>query len=538
MQSFSKNNVFSISFGTSLSKLAGCLRQIFIAAAFGVGITYDAFNYAYIIPGFLLIIIGGINGPLHNAVVAVLTPLNKKNGSIVLTQVSIKLSILLLGLAILIYFNSRLLIELLAPNLSYEAKSIATYQLRILTPCIPLSGFIGLSFGALNSRGKFFLSSVSPAITSLTTIFFIAISWVFKEGKTSSYFPTYTGLLAFATLIGTFIQFVIQIWGINKIGLLRVKSTLQLFKNEERRIFRLIIPASFSSGLSQINVFIDMFFASNFQGAASGLAYGNFLIQAPLGILSNSIILPLLPEFSKLRSYGDNRGIQKKLISGIENCFLTTILLTGFFITFNNQIVQLIFQRGAFDYSATLTVKNILISYSVGIPFYLYRDVLVRTYYSIEKTKFPFRVSLIGIVLNIFFDWVLIGAPIQNFGNISPYNFGVVGIILSSVIVNFIVCILLSFNLRNENIHFSNLDLFKKIILMSLSSFIGSIICFGILKNTNNFNSNFAVLLILLFGSLIFFLIYFLLTKYFKVNKFKISKKKYLTIKKTFQNFF
>ena len=78
MHSFLKNNVFSISFGTSLSKLAGCIRQIFIAAAFGIGITFDAFNYSYIIPGFLLIIIGGINGPLHNAVIAVITPLNKK----------------------------------------------------------------------------------------------------------------------------------------------------------------------------------------------------------------------------------------------------------------------------------------------------------------------------------------------------------------------------------------------------------------------------------------------------------------------------
>ena len=100
MHSFFKNNVFSISFGTSLSKLAGCFRQIFIAAAFGVGTTYDAFNYAYIIPGFLLIIIGGINGPLHTAVVAVLTPLNRKQGGIVLTQVSVKLSLILLALAL------------------------------------------------------------------------------------------------------------------------------------------------------------------------------------------------------------------------------------------------------------------------------------------------------------------------------------------------------------------------------------------------------------------------------------------------------
>ena len=526
MHSFLKNSVFSISFGTSLSKLAGCIRQIFIAAAFGVGITYDAFNYAYIIPGFLLIIVGGINGPLHYAVVAVLTPLNKKNGGIVLTQVSIKLSIILLGFAILIYFNSRGLIELLAPNLSYEAKSIATYQLKILTPCIPLSGFIGLSFGALNSRNKFFLSSISPARTSIITIFFILISWIFNQENTSSNFLTFTGLLAFATLTGTFIQFVVQIWEINKIGLLRLETPFKLFKNEEKRIFKLIVPATISSGLSQINVFIDMFFASSFQGAASGLAYGNFLIQAPLGILSNSLILPLLPQFSELRSKEDLRGLQKNLISGIEYCFLTSIFLTGFFITFNNQIVQFVFERGAFDYAATLKVKNILIAYSVGVPFYLYRDLLVRTYYLIEKTKFPFNLSVTGMMLNIFFDWFLIGAPIKNFGNISPYNFGVVGIILSSVIVNLIVCILLSFNLQNEDINLPKLNLLKKFILMSLASFIDSTLCINILKNTHKYNSDFGEFLFLIFGSLAFFIIYFLITKYLKVNKIQIYQKR------------
>ena len=151
-----------------------------------------------------------------------------------------------------------------------------------------------------------------------------------------------------------------------------------------------------------------MFFASTFQGAASGLAYGNFLIQAPLGILSNSLILPLLPKFSKLRSDKDYKGLQNKLLSGIEYCFLTTIFLTGFFITFNNQIVQLVFQRGSFDYPAALKVKNILIAYAIGIPFYLYRDLLVRIYYSIEKTNFPYHLSLAGIIINIFFDWFLI----------------------------------------------------------------------------------------------------------------------------------
>ena len=525
MHSYFKNNVVSITFATSLSKVAGFLRQIFIAAAFGIGITYDAFNYAYIIPGFLLIIIGGINGPLHNAIVAVLTPLKRRDGGLVLTKVSLKLTLLFFILGVVIYYYSGFIINLIAPNLSNEAKSIASYQLRILTPCIPLSVFIGLSFGALNSRNKFFISSISPAITSLITILFISVSWILNHQNTNSNYLFYSGLLATATLTGTCIQFAVQCWEIHKIGLLRFQLKGNSVKDEEKRILKLIAPASISSGLGQINVFIDMFFASSFQGAASGLAYGNFLIQAPLGVLSNALILPLLPKFSKFNSNQETKNLEKSLISGIEYCFLTTLFLTGFFITFNNQIVQLVFQRGAFNYEAATIVKNILIAYSIGIPFYLYRDLLVRTYYAIEKTKFPFKLSLTGIILNSFFDWFLVGAPTSSFGNLSPYNFGVVGIVISSGIVNLFVCIILSLNLKNFEINIPQYILLKKILLISIACSITSALCYSVIKNVNGLNSNIWNLFILILGSLAFLLIYFSMTKLFKVNKFNIFLK-------------
>ena len=517
MNSYFKNNVVSISFATSLSKVAGFIRQIFIAAAFGIGITYDAYNYAYIIPGFLLIIIGGINGPLHNAVVAVITPLKRREGALVLTKVSIKLTLLFFILGVIVYFNSGFLINLIAPNLSDEAKSIASYQLRILTPCIPLSAFIGLSFGALNSRNKFFISSISPAITSLTTILFISASWIINHQNTNYLF--YSGLLAKATLTGTCIQFAVQCWEIHKIGLFKFNSAWHLFKNEEKRIFKLIAPASISSGLGQINVFIDMFFASSFQGAASGLAYGNFLIQAPLGVLSNALILPLLPKFSKFNRNQENRNLEKSLISGIEYCFLTTIFLTGFFITFNNQIVQFVFQRGAFNSEAVFLVKNILIAYAVGIPFYLYRDLLVRTYYAIENPKLPFQLSFAGIILNVFFDWFLVGAPTINFGNLSPYNFGVIGIILSSGIVNLIICIFLTTNFNTYGINIPKNILLKKFVLISLACSITSTICYSVIKDINGLSSNIWELFILVIGFLAFLIIYFSITKLFGVNK-------------------
>ncbi len=519
MHSIFKNNLVSISFATSLSKVAGFVRQIFIAAAFGIGITYDAFNYAYIIPGFLLIIIGGINGPLHNAVVAVITPLNKRDSGIVLTKVSIKLTLLFFIIGLIIFFNSGSLINFIGLNLSPASKSAATYQLKILTPCIPLSAFIGLSFGALNSRNKFFISSISPAFTSLTVIMFISLSWILNyQNSTPNYF-FYTGLLASATLTGTCLQFAIQLWEIHKIGLLRFKSIEYSVKNEEKRILKLIAPASIASGLGQINVYIDMFFASSFQGAASGLAYGNFLIQAPLGILSNALILPILPKFSKSKSDKERKILENILSSGIEKCFLTTLFLTGFFITFNNQIVQFVFQRGAFNYDAVILVKNILIAYSVGIPFYLYRDLLVRTYYAIEKPNLPFQLSLAGIILNIFFDWFLLGAPINDIGNLLPYSFGVIGIIISSGIVNLIICIFLSANLNKYKINLPKTKLLKKIFRISLACLITSTICYLVIKDIDGLNSNILNLTILIIGFLIFSIIYFLTTKLFGVNK-------------------
>ena len=269
-----------------------------------------------------------------------------------------------------------------------------------------------------------------------------------------------------------------------------------------------------------------MFFASGFQGAASGLAYGNFLIQAPLGVLSNSLILPLLPKFSKYKSNQESRNLEKSLTSGIEKCFLITFFLTGFFITFNNQIVQFVFLRGAFNLEAVFLVRNILIAYAIGIPFYLYRDLLVRTYYAIEKPKLPFQLSLAGITLNVFFDWFLLGAPINNIGKLLPFSFGVIGIVISSGIVNLLISIFLSTNLKNNKINLPQIVLLKKIILISLASLITSIICYSVIKDIDSMPSNGTNSVILIGGFLIFSMIYFLTTKIFGVNKLNILLKK------------
>ncbi len=77
------------------------------------------------------------------------------------------------------------------------------------------------------------------------------------------------------------------------------------------------VPASLSSGMIQINVFTDLFFASKIAGAAAALSYANFLVLAPLGIISSSILIPLLPIFVSLSAKENHLKLIKKIHQGL-----------------------------------------------------------------------------------------------------------------------------------------------------------------------------------------------------------------------------
>lgn len=55
---------------TVLSKFAGLARDILVLQAFGTSTVADAYNYAYVLTGNILILFGGLGGPFHSSTVA------------------------------------------------------------------------------------------------------------------------------------------------------------------------------------------------------------------------------------------------------------------------------------------------------------------------------------------------------------------------------------------------------------------------------------------------------------------------------------
>lgn len=444
-----------VAIATLISKVAGLGRQVAIAAVFGVGPVAGAYNFAYVIPGFLLILLGGINGPFHSAIVSTLANKKREEVAPIVETVTTLVVMALLGLTVLLIIFADPLMHLVAPGLYItqeaaqakhisdaafqtlqDTKAIAIVQFRIMAPMAVLAGLIGIGFGTLNAADQYWLPSISPLFSSITVLVGLGIlALQFGSKITLPDYAIYGGaVLAWSILAGAVLQWLVQLPVQWRSGLGGLRPRFDFNRPEVREVIRVLGPATFSSGMMHINVWTDLFFASFIPSAAaavSAMGYASLIVQTPLGILSNMILVPLLPVFSRLKDPENWGELKGRIRQGILITAVAMLPLSALLVALALPIVQVIYERVAFDSDATKITAAVLIAYSVGMFVYLGRDVLVRVFYALGDGDTPFQISIVNIFLNALFDFFLVG----------PY--GAPGLIFSTVSVNVISMIMM-----------------------------------------------------------------------------------------------
>ena len=441
-----------VAVATALSKLAGLLRQQVIAAAFGVGAAYDAYNYAYVLPGFLLILLGGINGPFHSAIVSVLARQSRPEGARVLAAINTLVGAALLGVTLLLLLAADPLITLVGPGLDASRHDIAVLQLRWMAPMALFAGLIGLGFGALNAADVFWLPSVSPLLSSAAVIAGIGLLWWQLGPEISAPSQVIVGgiVLAGSTTLGAVLQWLVQLPALARQGLQGLRLVWDWRHPGVQQVLKVMAPATFSSGMLQINVFVDLFFASGIVGAAAGLGYANLLVQTPLGLISNALLVPLLPVYARLTAPEDRGELIGRIRQGLMLSNVSMLPLGALMVALAGPIVRLVYERGAFNAAAGELVTSLLIAYGIGMGVYLARDVLVRVFYALGDGYTPFRLSVAGIGLNALLDWLLVGGPSPWGLQLPALDFGAPGLVLATVAVNAVTCLALLLMLQRR----------------------------------------------------------------------------------------
>jgi putative peptidoglycan lipid II flippase len=420
-----------VAVATILSKVVGLIRQVAIGAAFGTNAVADAYNFAYVIPGFLLILLGGINGPFYSAIVSVLGKRKKEEAAPIVETMTTLVGIVLLVVTVALALFSGNILDITTPGLDQRpdgaiVRAIAVQQLQIMAPMALLSGLIGIGFGTLNVANQYWLPSISPLLSSITVIIALGVLWL--QLGSQIFAPEnlmYGGIvLAIGTLSGAILQWIVQIVAQIKVGMGGLRLRFDFRHPAVAEVMKIMLPATFSSGMLYINWQINSIFASYIPGAASGLNYANLLVQTPLGVISNIVLVPLLPIFSRLTDPSDWGDLKLRIRQGLILSAFTMLPLGAFMISLSTPMVRLVYERGAFKAEASQLVGSLLIAYGAGMFVYLARDVLVRVFYALGDGNTPFRVSLFNIFLNVFLDWIFI----------KP--FGAQGLVLATVGVN------------------------------------------------------------------------------------------------------
>ena len=471
-----------VALATGLSKVAGLLRQQAIAAAFGVGAAYDAFNYAYVLPGFLLILLGGINGPFHSAMVSVMAKQKRQDSARLLAAVNTLLGLGLLLITVLMVVLADPLITLVGPGLDPEIHALAALQLRLMAPMALLAGLIGLGFGALNAADVYWLPAISPLLSSLAVLVGLGLLWL-QAGSgigTPAWALIGGAVLALSTLAGAFLQWLIQLPALARQGLGQLRLNFAWRQPGVREVLQVMWPATLSSGMLQINVYTDLFFASGISGAAAGLGYAGLLVQTPLGILSNMLLVPLLPVFARLSAPEKRDELISRIRQGVMLSNASMLPLGALMIALAAPIVALIYERGSFDAAAARLVVGILMAYGLGMPAYLARDVLVRVFYALGDGQTPFRISMAGIGLNGIFDWLLVGGPTPSGLVLPALNSGAPGLVLATVVVNLVSCMVLLLALQQRLGRLPLISWGRDTLLLGVAALVAALAAWGL----------------------------------------------------------
>lgn len=434
-----------VAIATLISKVFGLVRQQAIAAAFGVGAAVDAYNYAYVIPGFLFILLGGINGPFHSAIVSALAKRGKSEAAPLVETITTLIGGILLFVTVGLIIFADPLIDLVAPGLTrtaegLEIRAIAIQQFRIMAPMALLAGLIGIGFGTLNAADMYWLPSISPLFSSVAVIGGLAFFAMQVGDKITQ--PKYAlagGLvLAWGTLAGAAMQWLIQVFAQWRSGLGTLRFRFEFQQPGVQDVMKVMIPATLSSGMLQINVYTDLFFASYIPQAAAAMGYAGLLVMTPLGIISNVILVPFLPIFSRLADPNNWHELKQRIRQALILTGITMLPLSALMVTLALPIVRVVYERVAFKQSASQFVAPVLMAYGIGMFVYLGRDVVVRVFYALGDGETPFRVSILNIVLNAVLDYFLVK------------YFGAPGLVLATVGVNIISMVMLLWLLNSK----------------------------------------------------------------------------------------
>ena len=425
--------------GILMSRLAGLVRQHFLARYLGLSDSADAFNAAFRIPNFLQNLFG--EGVLSASFIPVYARL-RANGedeeaanvaNAVFSLLAIATSLLVVaGIA-----ATPLLIALIAPGFTGAKRELTITLVRILFPGAGLLVLSAWCLGVLNSHRKFLISYSAPIVWNVAII--AALIW--RGGQVPEF--DLAVVAAWASVIGSAAQLLVQVPAVLSL-LHHFNITWDTVSANVRTVVANFLPVFVGRGVVQIRGYIDAVIASLLgTGALAALTNAQALYMLPVSLFGMSVSAAELPAMSSaVGSTADvAEYLRSRLDGGLRRIAFLVIPSAMAFLALGDILAGALFKSGRFTQADSVYVWSILAGSAVGLLASTLGRLYASTYYALRDARTPLRYAIVRVVLTSGLGY-LFAIPLPKLLGIDAH-WGVAGLTASAGIAGWVEFVLL-----------------------------------------------------------------------------------------------
>ncbi|MFJ5773454.1 murein biosynthesis integral membrane protein MurJ [Streptomyces sp. NPDC093094] len=416
--------------------LLGLVRDQALAQLFGAGSDTDAFLVAWTVPEFAatLLIEDGLAFALVPAFsVALARRARGGAGDPVRALVTSTLPGLVLALVAaggLTVLTAPYLVEVLAPGL--PDPGLAVDCTRLTATCVISFGLAGYCSAALRAHRRFLAPAaiyVAYNVGIISGMFLLGDRWGVRSA-------------ALGVAAGGCLMLAVQLPSLVRQLRHRTKAPEGDPRENGRPVRLALIAAVLLFALCrQSQVLIERFLASGLpSGAISHLNYAQKVAQMPM-VLSLMLCTVTFPVVARALADGDTERARVRVERDLALAACVVLLGTAGVVACAPQIVELLFQRGAFTAQDTEATAAVMRVYALGLLGQTLVGVLVRSYFSAARPSwYPVGAMALGIVAT---SWI---------GAAATGPFGVLGIAAANAAGITVTAVLLLAGMRRRSV--------------------------------------------------------------------------------------
>lgn len=377
-----------------LAAAAGLMRNAIIARQFGISAALDAYYAAFKLPDLLFTVVAG--GALATAFIPVLASFLAEGdltgvwrlASAVTNLVVLTVS----GLAVVAALLAPWLVRsVIAPGFDDAGQAETVAVMRIVLISTSIFGVSAVQGSVLHSFKHFLLPALAPVVYPLgiaTGALWLAPVWGIRG-------------LAVGAVIGAGLHLAVKVPGLIHYGF-RWWPVIDLRSPAVRRVAALMGPRVLDLGVFHLTLLVTTNLASRLSpGSVSALEWGWDAMQLPETVIGTAFGLVAFPTLADLAARGDIAGLRSTLGQTLRAVIALTIPAACGLILLGRPLLQLLYQRGAFDAADTEAVYVALRLYALGLVGHACLELAARAFFAQQDTVTPLLLASGSAAINI-----------------------------------------------------------------------------------------------------------------------------------------